>query len=356
MYFKQSNPDFSVVLGLAGANPLSNFPFYGLASLPAADTIIPYENIFTELRLNYFSQSLIISPRHVVQDLEGNILSVSFKKHRHHKHGGVTYLGGEKYKFRHLNNEDITEEPLSFENNTVYIADTEYPGVYGHDLMETVTQMWALRYIDKCKIYTSSPIKCLHIKKLISALGVDLELVNHLDKKTIFTGGVIIPDPAVKLRKYIHPVAFDVFEKIKSSLIIPGDYPKKIYISRSKVKGRSLINEHEVESFFKSKGFVIIHPQELDISKQISIFASAEQIVGAAGSAMHNAVFCSDKAKILMLSSPSWFVVADLLIDNGMGRIGYVFGDSSLKDARGMSDWVLSINILQKAVNDFFGT
>lgn len=61
------------------------------------------------------------------------------------------------------------------------------------------------------------------------------------------------------------------------------DTPERVYISRSRVAGRGLVNEPAVEDLFREKGFTIVHPQELPIEDQIRIFANARFLASGRG-------------------------------------------------------------------------
>lgn len=77
---------------------------------------------------------------------------------------------------------------------------------------------------------------------------------------------------------------------------------KKIYLARRGTY-RCLENWNEVEQYFKTQGFEIVEPHLLTLEEKISIFKSAEVIVGPYSSAFTNILWCSPKTKVLMLSN-----------------------------------------------------
>jgi len=75
----------------------------------------------------------------------------------------------------------------------------------------------------------------------------------------------------------------------------------KIYIDRSDsfFNHCKLINNSEIETFLKSKGFKIIKLSELSFLNQITIFNNAKFIVGPHGAGFANLIFCKKNTKIL---------------------------------------------------------
>lgn len=79
-------------------------------------------------------------------------------------------------------------------------------------------------------------------------------------------------------------------------------FPTKIFISRSKASGRRQFNEREVFLVLEKFGFVKIYPEDYSISDQISLFNNADYIIGGAGAAFTNLLFCKPKCKAVILS------------------------------------------------------
>jgi capsular polysaccharide biosynthesis protein len=158
-------------------------------------------------------------------------------------------------------------------------------------------------------------------------------------------------------RTSVHPKAFEIFDRL-SGLAKESNLPKyeRIYVSRSRVSGRDLINELEVEAYFRSKDFFIVHPQEHTIEDQIKLFASAKLVASVGGSGAHTAVFSKPDARVLILSSSGWLVNADMLLSQVPDRLGYVFGEP-LEDkglARNKSAWSIPIADVATAVRRHF--
>lgn len=83
---------------------------------------------------------------------------------------------------------------------------------------------------------------------------------------------------------------------------------RRIYISRSKWRAtsatsRSLLNRDDVERFFLSRDFEVVHPESMVIDQQIELFAQTKFLAGEAGSGLHNCVFMQDGSHVISLNS-----------------------------------------------------
>ena len=78
---------------------------------------------------------------------------------------------------------------------------------------------------------------------------------------------------------------------------------KKVFIDRSdsKLNHCKLINNEEIKSFLKSKGFKIFKLSNLNFRDQINIFNNANVIIGPHGAGFANLVFCKKSTKVIEL-------------------------------------------------------
>ena len=86
------------------------------------------------------------------------------------------------------------------------------------------------------------------------------------------------------------------------------DLPKKFYIDRSDSKSnlkdfRYIINENELKSFLKDKGFEFVKLSELNFRDELKIFNNAETVVGLQGAGLTNLIWSNNKTKIIELRS-----------------------------------------------------
>lgn len=89
--------------------------------------------------------------------------------------------------------------------------------------------------------------------------------------------------------------------------ILPSyNYPKRIYISRSKARYRRVLNEEDVVEVLERSGFVSILPESMSLAEQIAHFYHAEVIVAAHGSGLTNTIFSRYGTKVIELVSPHY--------------------------------------------------
>ncbi|MFM9268115.1 tetratricopeptide repeat protein [Tychonema sp. BBK16] len=89
-------------------------------------------------------------------------------------------------------------------------------------------------------------------------------------------------------------------------IISSYNYPKRIYISRSKARYRRVLNEPDVVEVLEGFGFVSILPESMSLHEQIAYFYHAEVIVAAHGSGLTNTIFCQAGTKVIELMSPHY--------------------------------------------------
>ena len=73
---------------------------------------------------------------------------------------------------------------------------------------------------------------------------------------------------------------------------------KKIYVSREDSNYRKIINEGDVVTLLREKGYKVINPQLYEIDEQIEIFSNAEKIIAPHGSNLANIIFCKPGTEI----------------------------------------------------------
>lgn len=355
MHYRELSPGYGVrARAPSRVGPVVQPIFYGRDEPPDADTSWPTENAAPELRLLEL-ENLLVYPRHVVLDpADRAVLPVTFKKPRRHRHGGVVHLTGEHYMLRDEGQRMRLARPM---DRPIYLADTEYPGIYGHDLVEVFTAAWAWRHTDDDALFATSTLRRDYLVELLGAVGVPESSILFFSYP-LETPTLLFPEAAVVARRYVHPVALELFARAREVLFDPTmPTPQRIYISRSRVGGRVLVNERAVEQVAEGLGFTVIHPQEHTIAEQVTLFANACMVMGSGGSALHNAVFCRTDTRVLFVSSPTWTTVIDALLDDGAGRLGYVLGTVEKSSPRGrhQGNWRVDPEAVRAAARAHFG-
>ncbi len=78
---------------------------------------------------------------------------------------------------------------------------------------------------------------------------------------------------------------------------------KKIYVTRADSNYRKIINEDDVVTLLRKKGYKVINPQLYDIDEQIEIFYNADSIISPHGSNLANIIFCKPGTEIYEITS-----------------------------------------------------
>lgn len=94
---------------------------------------------------------------------------------------------------------------------------------------------------------------------------------------------------------------------------------RKIFLSRAGMQ-RGLLNNEEIENFFKSKGYEMVNCSTLSVKEKAELFSNAIEIAGPNGSAWSNCIFCKG-AKGIMFSN---LARADEVYQSTMASIGNV--------------------------------
>jgi len=101
-----------------------------------------------------------------------------------------------------------------------------------------------------------------------------------------------------------------VCDYIKNNLVIPRSQNikedvkySKLFLIRRGGFGKGIVNYEEIESFFERQGFVLVEPHKYTLEEKITMFKSAEIIVGPSGSAFTNMIFCKPGTKVLVFSN-----------------------------------------------------
>lgn len=311
---------------------------YNRPRLPRSDKELPLLHAPGPLKLTA-ATDIVLLPGNVVLTRKGRILPQTFLRHRRSLHGAVRKR---QWSDRFEPCVPVGNLELETIDRPLFFADTDHPDVYGHVLLEALPRLWALRRAGiAVSVATSVPVSGAYAP-LFRRLGVDIDSVTAIDRP-IHGKMILFPDLPMRRRSWIHPAAWEVFHAL-AGLGDRSDVgtPERIYLSRSRVPGRRLVNELAIEALFKRMGFAIIHPQEMPIEAQIRVFSHARCFASAGGSSAHNALFAPQASRVLILSSESWLVNADILLSQTPGRLGYVFGrplQLPIRSHRSQSDW-----------------
>ena len=301
----------------------------------------------------------------------GGVFPESFRIFDKHHLARRLYSHGKRANLRRLGKSHFIPqrpaeagEPVLLECEEILLPFFTLWPVYGHWLLEAVSSLWA--WDEVCRLAGGrrpklllSPVRTLpaYVKAFCRPFGITEADFFFPSASCMRLHRLFLPTRAYMHMAYVSPMAKAVWNRIASyydtfSSLRGMD---KLYVSRSRVKGRKLLNEAECEAFFARRGFMSIHPQELSLPDQIRLFAEARYIAGPVGSAVHNVVFSRrpGELKTLFLAPRDFASLSAIAaIEQSYGRnANFVYGLERGK--KGPNVWRLDGNNLEKAVEQW---
>ena len=184
---------------------------------------------------------------------------------------------------------------------------------YGHFIQEAITRFWLA--LEKPNFITNNTKFVFHVfdnagsnlldTLFASGLGAFFEALGIkkqnilLVQKPMLIQQLIVPETAIAISDgdcFMSDGARKVWMHVNQQMSETTSIaPSKIYLSRAAVKrpiqGRVLVNEQEVEQYFKQQGFKIVIPEQLTQHEMQSVLSNARVIVGNPGSGLQNSFF-----------------------------------------------------------------
>ena len=195
---------------------------------------------------------------------------------------------------------------------------------YGHFIQEAITRFWLA--LEKPNFlgndikfvfhpFANAPRNLLDIifssglGDFLKALGITKNNIVLVDKPLLFES-IIIPEPSIAISDgdcVMSDKARTVWKAVNGVMGVHDDTtPIRIYLSRAAVnnpiQGRQLLNENEVESYFKKLGYDIVVPEHLTQKQMQEKLKKATTIVGNPGSGLQNSFFIPKSAATLGLT------------------------------------------------------
>ena len=188
---------------------------------------------------------------------------------------------------------------------------------------------------------------------------ISSEIFRHIicDKLFVTAHPVLRSSDATKdiqnIPKWISNWLKETFLAKKSKILL-----KKVYIDRSdstsNVKHlRTIKNDEEVKQYLSSEGFEIIKLSEYSFEDQVSIFNTAETIIGLHGAGFANIVFSKPNTKIIELKIKSHIgkEIENLAISNDLSYRALKFDLVGEESTNQFGHINVSINELKKIIN-----
>jgi hypothetical protein len=254
---------------------------------------------------------------------------------------------------------------------------------YGHLIQEGITRFWLA--LDKPNLVNKNTKFVYHtfndfdrekqekffnsnMMEYLNILGIHRENIVFITQPTTFEN-IIIPESGISISDgncYLTDECRKVWLHVNKRLAGYDnknsiDNKDRIYLSRRAVKtpiqGRVLINEDQVEHYFRSIGFDIVTPEDLSQKEMQKILSTTNFIAGSPGSGLQNSFFIPNPAKTLgitclpiMKINPgiNHQVNTDLIC--GHQTFGYATSSDNIFEKDSSIEWKLSLDHLNQCI------
>jgi capsular polysaccharide biosynthesis protein len=216
-----------------------------------------------------------------------------------------------------------------------YVLDPQWTGHFGHIMTEVVGRLWAWdeaksQYPDLKVLFAVARGRYCDplLSRIVSAYGIpesDLVAVDH----PVRVNSVLAATTMWHNYRphFAHPAITEVWSRIARNLVDPcAPAWERIFVSRSgSIRARSCHNAAEVEQLFEDYGFTVVYPEELDLSTQAGIFASARVIAGFGGSGLFNLMYAEKLEHLILLSHEAYSARNEHLYSSLIGGSAHYF-------------------------------
>jgi capsular polysaccharide biosynthesis protein len=244
-----------------------------------------------------------------------------------------------------------------------------FTGHYGHFIMETVSRLWALDYfsahfLNESLFYFDVPpgfektLSKEWVTRLLAAFGLSSKNIIFGTRRYEFRQ-MVVPSQAICLHKSVDGFhQSKVWHRLAESLrLVSAGYGSDnplIYLSRSDLEKdkRRLTNEKNLEIELQKIGFQVVHPEKLSLDEQVSIYMSADLVVGPSGSALHNAAFMKEGTVLVSLTTRDFCLLNELLCAYAMNIDYKIF----VCNGEAKSGWTVPVESLTEYLVDLIST
>jgi len=155
-------------------------------------------------------------------------------------------------------------------------------------------------------------------------LGLDRARLLPLSHEPTLLTNCYYPDACNRHPLLHSPAALQLLREADCTR--PAEAPMRLFVTREDANNRHLRNHREVARALAAQGYTAVAAGKLSQAEQRRLFAGAQEVVGIAGAAMSNLIYCQPGTRVTVLSPdtmPSvyfWDLASQLGLDF---RIGY---------------------------------
>jgi capsular polysaccharide biosynthesis protein len=164
---------------------------------------------------------------------------------------------------------------------------------FGHVLIETLSRLWVLTELNgradaivfqALGAADKQALKAPVIRFIFEALDLDIESCQVV-KEPLICEELLVPASTLVVAGFAHPRFIDIYDRVVTATGIRPSGMRRVYLSRRKLAPhkRHATNETEIEALVSTRGFEIIHPEEVPFANQVGLMQGAEVIAGCDG-------------------------------------------------------------------------
>lgn len=204
---------------------------------------------------------------------------------------------------------------------------------YGHWLVDgaaLLTWLPSMRVPDDCQILIAAHGDAkmrATVRETLDILAPGRTVLEQPDEEVWTFSALHYVTPPRISPLIMHPTAMAALaQRLDGGQASPAT-GRRLYVMRHESLGRRLVNEEAVLAVCRQLGFETVLPEQLSLREQVTLFRSAEVVVGVKGAALANAVFGSNATRLFVLSPADWPepFYWDLVSQRGMAY-GEMFG------------------------------
>lgn len=195
-------------------------------------------------------------------------------------------------------------------------------------------------------------------KQYLELLGIDNQKIIPSESKQLIQADELIVPTFINNWEFIDHRGYRYWQKqylpkwvgnLYKEKILPNikkTEQKRIYISRRDARYRKVINEQEVLEVLNNYGFQIVNLGNMEIIKQIELFANAQIVVGVHGAGLTNMLFCPAHTKVLEIYSKYYHDASYRVLANALGlSYSYMVAETSdISPRPSQEDMLVDIN------------
>ncbi|MSP90157.1 MAG: DUF563 domain-containing protein [Alphaproteobacteria bacterium] len=168
-------------------------------------------------------------------------------------------------------------------------------GNFGHWMIDHFPQLWSVirsRNIEDLAVIVNAPALPFQVECLERA-GISRKRIYGIGHGAVWASDHAIVPTLLHRKPFVSPHAVEFLREV----LRPNRHAnrrRRLFLSRADTGQRRLINEDEIFDLFRPHGFERVLTAGYSLQEQIDMFAEAEAIAGAEGSAFANLVFAPE--------------------------------------------------------------